>query len=356
VNRRRVLLAAGASLLAPGAYAQPVPIGGPTGLQKFKPGPQWAGVPGNPPSLDMNLLTATLDASITWTRANNTATDGLYTDAAGSGFNTFLANAPRINTTTGLLVENAGTNFLLNSGVAVTQTTGSLATGTYTLWTIGTGTATSSAGTGTATGLGVASAGVPNVFTVTVAGTFIVTVAGSLTRFQLEKSAYPTSYIPTTAGAATRAVDSGTLPTGAWFNAVEGTLVVDFMQRQINTTVDLPNLQTDVSNTLVSRIANAGITMFSFVANVNSGQFNATGSISANIKQKLGMTYVAATKVISVSLNGGPVVFSTLTAIPTFTLIKFGVVRSAAQDGVDQRIRYYPRALQVPELRAVTAL
>jgi hypothetical protein len=326
-------------------------------LQKFQPGPQWAGVPGNPPSLDLNLLSATLDASVTWTRANNTATDGLYTDAAGSGFNTFLANAPRINTTTGLLQENAGTNFLLNSGVAVTQTTGSLTTGTYTLWTIGTGTATSSAGTGTATGLGVASAGVPNVFTVTVAGTFIVTVAGSLTRFQLEKSPYPTSYIPTTAGAATRAIDSGTLPTGAWYNSVEGTLVVDFMQRQINApAVDLPSLTTDSSNNLGIRIVNATMTLFSFVANVNSGNQLLTGAVAANVVQRAAFTYVTATKVISVSLNGGPVSFLTTTALPAVTQLKFGLVRTAAQDGTDRRIRYYPRALQVPELRAVTAL
>jgi hypothetical protein len=356
VNRRRALLTASAALIVPKVWAQPVPLGGPAGYQSLGPGPLWAGVPGNPPSLDLNLLSATLDASVTWTRANNTATDGLYTDAAGSGFNTFLANAPRINTSTGLLVENAGTNSLLNSGAPVTQTTGSLATGTYCLWVIGTGTATSSAVTATGSGFGVASAGVPNVFTLTVTGTVLVTVAGSLTRFQLEKSPYPTSYIPTTAGAATRAIDSGTLPTAAWFNAAEGTLVVDFMQRQITPSLDLTGLTTDSNNNLAFRLVNAAPTLFSFVASVNSGQQIVSGTLTTNIPQRAAFTYVTATKVISVCLNGGPVNFATLTNLPAITQIKFGLIRTAAQDGVDRRIRYYPRALQVPELRAVTAL
>jgi hypothetical protein len=78
--------------------------------------------------------------------------------------------------------------------------------------------------------------------------------------------------------------------------------------------------------------------------------------VAANVVQRAAFTYVTATKVISVSLNGGPVSFLTTTALPAVTQLKFGLVRTAAQDGTDRRIRYYPRALQVPELRAVTAL
>jgi hypothetical protein len=361
MNRRRALLTAGASLLAPGAYAQPVPIGGPTGLQKFKPGPQWAGVPGLPPSLDLNLLTATLDASITWTRANNNATNGLFTDASGAGFSTFLANAPRISVANGLLIENARTNLLLNSSTPVTQTTGSLATGVYSLWVNGAGTATPSAVTATGSGFTAASQGVPSTFTITVAGTVLVTVGGALNRFQLEVATQTdaTSYVPTVAATLTRAIESGTAPTAAWYNAASGTFVVDFMQLQITTAsqFELPTLYTDASNLLEIKIVGSAMQLLSWSSNVNNASITATGAISAGIVQRVGFTYDAATKIVSLSLNGGPVGFAVPASLATFNQIKFGVTRGAGcQDGFTRRLRYYPRALQVPELRAVTVL
>ena len=65
-----------------------------------------------------------------------------------------------------------------------------------------------SAGTATGCGTGVATNGTPVSFTTSgTAGTCIVTVAGSLNAFQLEKSAYGTSFIITGAATGTRAID-----------------------------------------------------------------------------------------------------------------------------------------------------
>jgi hypothetical protein len=119
----------------------------------------------------------------------------------------FLSGVPRI-TELGLLVEESRTNFLLNSTAPVTQTTGSLGTGTYTVWVVGSGSAAVTAGSGTATGLGTATAASPVTFTVTVAGTFTVTKTGTLTFFQLENGAFATSRIVTTGATATRAPDA----------------------------------------------------------------------------------------------------------------------------------------------------
>lgn len=120
----------------------------------------------------------------------------------------FLSGVPRI-TDLGLLIEESRTNFLLNSTAPVTQTTGSLATGSYTLWIVGSGSAAITAGTGTATGLGTATAASPVTITVTVAGTFTVTNTGSVTFFQLENGAVQTSRIVTAGATATRAADAG---------------------------------------------------------------------------------------------------------------------------------------------------
>jgi hypothetical protein len=108
----------------------------------------------------------------------------------------------------GLLMEPLRTNNLLNSGAPATQTTASLTTGTYCLWVEGTGSAAVTAGTATLTGNGTASAGTPNVFQVTGAGTVTVTITGTLTKFQLENGAEPSSYIATAGAAVSRDVDT----------------------------------------------------------------------------------------------------------------------------------------------------
>ena len=306
-------------------------------------------------TLDLSFLAATLDPSVTWTRTTG-ATDGFYTDAAGSGFNNFAANAPRISVANGLLVEGGTrTNYLINSGSPVTLTTGTLPIGTYTLWIVGTGTATSSAGTAVGSGFGVASAGVPNVFTVSTAGTAVVTMAGSLTRFQLENNPYPTSYILTTASTATRTIESGIIATSAWFNAAEGTLVTDFVARQLSAVLsDLPSLQTDTANVIESRINNGVVTNLSIVTNANNGSVATPGAFSANTVSRHGITYNSATKLMGTALNGGAYASAVATALPAIGRIFIGAARSVPLDGFIRRVRYWPRALSQAELQSVT--
>jgi hypothetical protein len=128
----------------------------------------------------------------------------------------FTTNAFRL-TDLGLLVEDTATNFLLNSGTPVTQTTGSLIAQDYTLWVEGSGSALASNGTATISGAASATQGSPNTFTVTVGGTVVVTVTGSLTRFQLEAGDFASSYIITTGATATRSPDIITGLTTPWF-------------------------------------------------------------------------------------------------------------------------------------------
>lgn len=355
MTRRRALLAAGAAFLPLGLHAQPVPPGGRAGFHKLGPGALV--VPGGgPPSLDMSFLTATLDPSITWTRANNNATDGLFTAASGASFNTFLANIPRINTTNGLLIEPLRANNLLNSSAPVTQTTASLGVGTYWLWVNGSGSATPSAGTATGAGFAAATQGAPSTFTISVAGTVVVTVSGSLNRFQLEAGGDASSYIPTLGTILSRQIDSGTLPTAGWFNAAEGTVVVDFMQPTVNATNggNLPSLWTDLSNAIQFVIGQV-LTVQVWSGNVSQGSFASANTITAGIVQRSVYTYVRSTRAISLCLNGGPVVTGTAGAIPSFTQIKFGAVRNGAPGGFIRRLRFYPRAMPPAEQQAVSA-
>lgn len=141
------------------------------------------------------------------TRASN-ATDLLPTSASGYVYNTYSSNVLTVSPTFGLLIFETRTNQLLNSNAPATQTTGSLGTGTWTLWCNGTGSVLPSGGTATITGAASASNGSPNTFVVTVAGTVTVTVTGSLNAFQLEQGAFGTSFIITGGATATRAADN----------------------------------------------------------------------------------------------------------------------------------------------------
>ena len=162
-------------------------------------------------NVDMNFATGqyygcSLASCLSIVRASP-KTNLLPSSPSGFAYTIFNANVPAIDSN-GLLIEEARTNQLFNSTALVTQTTGSLANGTYTLWVNGIGTATMSAGTATGCGTGVASQGVPVNFTTSgAAGTCTVTVAGTL-QGNLELGAFGTSLIVTAGATATRAADN----------------------------------------------------------------------------------------------------------------------------------------------------
>lgn len=180
------------------------------------------------PDIDFNFtLGNAMDSRIPFTRAS-VATDSRYTDAAGSSFNSFITNQARIDAN-GLLMEEARTNRLLNSAAPVTQTTASLATGTYVFWCIGTGSVTTSAGTATGTGFGAQACSSSSFQTIvlTVAGTVTATVSGTVNRFQLELGAIPTTFIQTTGAVATRSADVAQVTPGDWFASDRGTWLAE---------------------------------------------------------------------------------------------------------------------------------
>jgi len=181
------------------------------------------------PSFDLNFLSTSLPATFFYQRTT-TATDLLST-AGSATFNSYGVNVHRINPTLGALIEEARTNYLLNSGTPASQTTGTLpATGQgfYTLWIIGSGSASVAAGTATGTGFGTATQGSPIVFNITVGGTVVVTVSGSVSVFQLEDGPGPSSYIPTTSATVARAADILRITNSA-FTPWQGSLAITFI-------------------------------------------------------------------------------------------------------------------------------
>lgn len=249
------------------------------------------------PILAADFGLGVIPSYMTFARASG-ATSGTYLDASGSSYTTYATNEPRF-LAGGVKVEPARTNHLLNSAVPATQTTASLATGTYCLWVIGSGSATSSAGSATGSGFGAATAGVPNVFTLTVAGTINVTVSGSLDRFQLELSAAPTTFITTSGVVATRAVEQ-LYCTTALISANSGMLAIDLSLDFVDQTVVPIGLATSsFSDTLYYSPAVGGA-----VAIIGSSSIGTTGglSIQASGRNKFALGYRSG-QVLS-ALNG----------------------------------------------------
>lgn len=311
------------------------------------------------PALDINFLTGSLDSRVTFARASS-ATDSFYTDSTGSSYNTYSTDIPRM-LSTGFLVEETRTNSLLASDTPATQTTASLATGSYTLWVIGTGTAISAAVSATGTTFGTASAGTPNTFTITGAGTVLITVVGSLTRFQLENGAFATTYIPTTVATATRAADTATITDIQWYlQNGPATIIVEciFESATQSTNAFLFGIDDGTLNNSIRSLKPLNITTFQL--SLSSGGVSvastAFGTAAAGTSMRVGTSYTMPGSVVA--FNGaGAAPLTTGTAGLDFTAAKIGAsgAGAARANYIVSRIRYWRKALRQPQLNGRTA-
>ena len=179
---------------------------------------------------------------------------------------------------------------------------------------------------------------------------------------QLEAGSFPTSYIPTTSTAVTRAADVASVNTlSPWFNASEGTLFAEYgniaqtisgVGRRIFTVSDgTSSNQISLRWADVSAITNVSVT------ESGSAQVIITGDVSGTSKAAL------AYKIndFAISRNGGAVVTDTSGNVPAVNIAYMGLnadgatTASAMLNGHIQRITYYPRKLSSAELQAITA-
>lgn len=244
------------------------------------------------------------------------ATDLLAAAASGVAYNNYANDVARL-TASGLLLEGARSNALLNSGAPVTQTV-SLGTGTYTLWVNGSGAAVSSANTATGSGFGTASNGSPNTFTLTGAGAVDITVSGALDVCQLENGAYASSYAPATTAIAARSADSLTMPESGF-----ETFYIRF-----RTPAALANLQSPMG--WVGSTANDRIQVYIYSGALNlyaaaggTAVINKNlGAVAADTDYKLAFALEAGS--FRASLNGGAIVSDTPASVPALTTFCLG--------------------------------
>jgi hypothetical protein len=177
--------------------------------------------------------------------------------------------------------------------------------------------------------------------------------------FQIEAGAFPTSYIPTTGAAATRARDIAEIPTSAFgYNNDKGTVVCEFDSAKLNGstvfTLDLDGAGTE-----------NGITTIVYPANRISYQAVTVGAVQANLNFDAYATASQVSKVATVYakddfaavLNGGAVATDTAASLPTVDLLRLGVYLRGASfpmSGHIKSIQYYPRRLTNTQLQELT--
>ena len=285
-----------------------------------------------------------------WTFSRTGA--GTALDLADNVVN-FATGVPRI-TNRGILIEEARTNLLLNSATLSTQNvTVTAVAHSLSFW--GTGTITLS---GVSTAGPLVGTGANNRVTLTftpTAGTLTLTVSGSVTLAQLEAGAFPTSYIPTTGAAATRARDivSVSPPPGltyplTLFAEIERTVDTGAAEGYLAAALDGSNFG-EIFITTGDK-ANCSTTGGGSKSSVASVPVGAVSKIAGR----------CATNNVNVALNGTAASPDTSATMPTAPIsIQFGVEigtgAGSQPNGYTRRATVYPTAYSDAQLAALTA-
>jgi len=307
------------------------------------------------PKLAIDFTTASLDSRITFTRTGNTAT---VTNSSGTivGIN---ANLPRFDydpvtlKCTGLLIEEARTNVLLNSLIKGTILSTQAVTTTATAYTLsfyGSGTVTLS-GTHSATVVGTGAYPSRKTYTFTpTAGALTVTVTGTVQFAQLETGAFATSFIPTTATSSTRNVDVATM-TGTnfsnWFNISEGTFFIEgsrFAQGTFAPFFSANNGTLEIYATQVSNAARAFVNA--------DGAITCNGTWNTNAINSMAFAYKAND--MAGSFEGTTVVTDATVTMFTADRLRFGNRAAGTNQlsGYLVKMLYWPSRLTNAEIQA----
>ena len=182
---------------------------------------------------------------------------------------------------------------------------------------------------------------------------------------QIENGGFPSSYIPTTGAAATRAADVATIPTSAFgYNSEGGTVVVDFNMSfdgtnyarvwEIGSTINNQDRINLFGHAPIGKIG-TGL----FTAGVSQGGVNAsTGNTSPVGPLKVAFAW--RENDLATVQDGGAVLtdsVATITGGNPRTVLALGAQSSASVDfmnGHIKSIQYYPRRLTNAQLQELT--
>jgi hypothetical protein len=176
---------------------------------------------------------------------------------------------------------------------------------------------------------------------------------------QLEEGSFPTSYIPTTGAAATRAADVVSISGSnfsSWYRQDEGTFFVDaaepsaFVAYQAYLTLQGASITDEI------RIWRLNLTTATFNHILNSATQGAINLVINTIANKIARSYSVAQGIVG-SANGGSNVQATLSSTIPVTSLRIGARGNNTFYGnrTYKRIAYYPKRLPNSQLQALTS-
>jgi hypothetical protein len=181
---------------------------------------------------------------------------------------------------------------------------------------------------------------------------------------QLEAGAFPTSYIPTTTAAATRAADSAVVtPISSFYNQSEGTL---FAEATASTTNGVSSgihqqtvatlLENNVGDILMALYRPNGATTGGWFVGTSAGTsiIATQGGFTAGTNARLAGVY--KTDDFAISVNGAAVTTDTSGGLPSPTTLRIGRygTSSGFLNGHIRKIAYWPRRLSNTLLQQLT--
>jgi hypothetical protein len=261
----------------------------------------------------------------------------------------------------GLLIEEQRTNLLLNTSVLGTQVV-TVTAAAHTLSFYGTGTIVlSGAFVGTVTGTGAYPTRTILTFT-PIVGVLTVTVTGSVTSAQLEAGAFPTSYIPTTTAAATRAADVAVM-TGAnfsnWYNAVEGTVFAEFDKSNNVVSGRLVTVSNGTVSNQIRITASISVNIRPDWQVLDGGavQANITNGAQGGVGAVIKSAGAYAANNFALATNGTLGTDDTSGTVPVVSQANIGANESntGQLNGHIRRVSYFPRRLANAELTSITS-
>jgi len=298
---------------------------------------------------------------VTFTRASS----GTFVDSAGT-LQIAATDVPRFdhNPTTGeslgLLVEEARTNLLLNSGTLSTQSATVTAvahtlhfTGTGTITLTGTSTAGPLVGTGTGE-----SNRVSLTFTPT-AGSLTLTVSGTVTNAQLEAGAFRTSYIATAGATATRAADVASITGSAfssWYRQTEGAFFGEVFPAPTYVAFQAVATSHSATNTEEWRLWRTGTTTQNSqitINNITELTAGVTFATASNGSYKFATAAAANNMAIA---SSGNLASDNVGAMAPLTSLRIGARGNSSffYNGHISRLVYWPQRLSDPTLQSLT--
>lgn len=171
---------------------------------------------------------------------------------------------------------------------------------------------------------------------------------------QLEAGAFPTSYIPTTTAAATRAADSAVVtPISSFYNQAEGTLFGE--AQYLNSDASLISVDDGTGgNRMVAFIRKASTTALpALVRSSASDQSTFSNQAYAAGFSRVILAY--KTNDLAATVNGLAVQTDTSATIPAVTTMRFGSnMNPAFMNGHIRKIAYWPKRLTDTLLEQLT--